>query len=65
MHESRKKKNRKAAKRKKREHVGNRSASTGQFVTEEFAEQHPNETVAVTKDVVSEVAPDDDVDWEC
>jgi hypothetical protein len=52
-----------AKKRAKREKVGNRSAESGQYVTEEFAQQHPAETVAVTKEV--EPGERDDVDPEC
>lgn len=65
MPESRKKKDRKAAKRAKRKQVGNRSADSGQFVTEEFAEQHPGETVAVTRKVEPAPEVEDDSDPEC
>jgi len=35
--------------RKRRIVVGHRSADTGRFVDAEFADNHPSETVAVTK----------------
>jgi len=53
----------KKAPRKKRKHVGDRSAATGQFVTPEFAKEHPSETVAVTKEI--EPLPQGDEDEEC
>ncbi len=55
---------RKKVVRKRREKIGNRSAASGQFVTEKFAKDHPSETVAVTKEVEPELDADSDVDKE-
>lgn len=38
-------------KRKKHKKVGDRDASTGKFVSAEYAAEHPAETVAVTVEV--------------
>jgi len=40
----------KSRKRTKRKIVGHRHASTGEYVTADFANEHPDITVAVTKE---------------
>jgi len=47
-------------KRAKRKVVGHRDASSGEFVTDEFAADNPDTTVAVTEEVKSAQEAHDD-----